>query len=248
MNKLIIGLLGLSTLAVASVFFKPQPIEPVALVPVEQTVGVPIVLESPVETKTETPIEKIAKATVKAVDITIPKTEEEQDFEIDQNTIKNVEQDSKLEELDNRITNVEETIQNQPDPVQPPPPPTPEPTPALVPPPLAKIDLFPNNTISNPDNSVIGNDSGCHQVWEGQQIECYFYGIAFTNANLTATFTGITDEGEVTGKKSNLSSLGRIVGRFLRTQVLLPGSEYTITVTADSDKWFGTYIFSGTVN
>lgn len=127
------GLLVIGGVA-SAVVFKPEN-KPTPTVQGTQTDTVePMEDEAPVvasetETKTETPINKL----IKVADLIVPKTNEERDFDIDQSKIKNVEQDSKLEDHENRIGNLENLV-NNPTPVPAPTPtPTPEPTPIPTP-------------------------------------------------------------------------------------------------------------------
>jgi hypothetical protein len=71
-----------------------------------KTIEAPVFVSTEVETKPETPTpQPNTKSTqkLKVADLVVPKTEIEQDLQIDQNTIKNVEQDTRLDELDNIV-------------------------------------------------------------------------------------------------------------------------------------------------
>ncbi len=75
------------------------------------TPNVELTEEAPIETKTTNSVPKPSPtptASIKVADLIVPKTEVEQDLQIDQNTIKNVEQDIRLDNL--------ETVVNTPAP------------------------------------------------------------------------------------------------------------------------------------
>src|SRR3990167_5111221 len=130
--KRIFGLiLGLSLVA-ASCNQQPTAVnnEPEPIVSGVIEAPIPDSTEPKVESGVEAPKEtKTTKVTtiippIQAVGIGDPKTEEEQNFEIDQNTIKNIEQDAKLDDHEKRINELETT---------PPPAPTPAPEPTPTP-------------------------------------------------------------------------------------------------------------------
>lgn len=127
--KSILGLLVIGGITSAVVFkpdSKPTPtVQGTQTDTVEPTEDEAPVVASETETKTETPINKL----IKVADLIVPKTNEERDFDIDQSKIKNVEQDSKLEDHENRIGNLENLVNNP----TPTPTPTPEPTPTPSP-------------------------------------------------------------------------------------------------------------------
>lgn len=76
-------------------------------------------------------------------DVLVPRTEPEQDFEIDQSKIKNVEQDYRLDQHDTKVDDLQNKINNLPAPIPTPVPvptpapdpvPTPDPIPVVIPP------------------------------------------------------------------------------------------------------------------
>lgn len=107
-----------------SVAIKPTPVVSGASI----VVPVPV---SKVETKTETPKPKSSKVAVN--DVVVPKTEPEQDAQIDQNTITNINQEDHLNKLDQKTTDLQDKINNFPAPLAPSPTPTPVPPPAPSP-------------------------------------------------------------------------------------------------------------------
>lgn len=141
----ILGLLGLISVATISSTYKPQYVEPfVSGVKIDsQTAEAPV--SDPtlnVETKTEAP-----KLSIKVADLIIPKTEKEQDFEIDQNTLKNIEQDVRLDNLETKVISA--------------PMPTPQPVSIPEPKPIIKNEY--------------GNQSGRIQCGgQDDYLYCYF--------------------------------------------------------------------------
>lgn len=84
---------------------------------------------------------------ISAVGLVIPKTETEQDAQIDQNTIKNIEQDSRLDQHDQDLSNLQNIIK------APLPLPQPIPTPMTEPTSQAQIEI-----ISPMPNKGLGRD------------------------------------------------------------------------------------------
>lgn len=127
----IIGFLGLLLGSIYIFDTKPQPIEPVVLgskldskaPTLSPTPNVELTEEAPTETKTTNSVIPKPKATtpsIKLADLIVPYTPEEATAKIDQNTIKNIEQDARLDNVENRVN----VIETAPVPV-PVPPPTP---------------------------------------------------------------------------------------------------------------------------
>ena len=130
-------------------------------------------VEAPKETKTSNPVVKLSP--IQAVGIGDPKTEEEQDFEIDQSTIKNIEQDAKLDDHEERINELETTPPPAPtpapEPTPTPPPPSPEPTPP-PPPPAPEPCVAPTISGSNPLGSALITEqtSSCYNISSAKWI------------------------------------------------------------------------------
>lgn len=139
MKRLIIIILGLSFVA-SSCNQRPAAINPTPAPVVSGSIETPISdsaepkpgIEVPKETKTTNSVKPTPSPTTssfKLADLVVPKTEAEQDSQIDQNTLKNVEQDFKINDHDKRIGNLENIVNN--------PVPTPTPTPTPVPQPTS---------------------------------------------------------------------------------------------------------------
>lgn len=133
-SKLFFLVLGLTLVAAScnqrSTAINTQPV--VSGASIEDPTTSPVVLTEPV---VETPSPSVAvntstKPVIKTAGLSVPKTEEEQDAQIDQNTIRNVEQDSRLDNLDTKTDNLQGQINNLPVPQ---PVPTPSPAPNAVP-------------------------------------------------------------------------------------------------------------------
>lgn len=148
----ILGLVGLVSIATVTLTHKSQPSEPVISGSEIQTEGSIIVPEKS-ETKTETPTTPPSPKSLafKLADLVVPKTEVEQDAAIDQNTIKNVEQDARLDNLETEIKcqnpsalNYQGTIPcvYPPVPPAPLPLPLPEPGPEATPTPAPAEPIF----------------------------------------------------------------------------------------------------------
>lgn len=146
MNRIILLILGLSLIASSCNKQSTAIIQPTPLV--SGTIEAPISdpAEPQTEPETEAPKEtKISKPiSIKLADLIVPKTESEQDTQIDKNTIKNVEQDTKLEDHENRIGNLENIINN--------PPPEPSPAPTPVPTPIPSPNPSPSPSPSPTPN------------------------------------------------------------------------------------------------
>lgn len=148
MKRLIILILGLSLIA-ASCNKQPTAINPEPTIsgsveaPISDSATPEPKIEVPKETKTTNSVKPSPSPTtssLKLADLIVPKTEPEQDFQIDQNTLKNIEQDTKLDDHEKRIGNLENVVQ------PPAPAPTPQPIPQPTPPPPALIS-DPNDLI-----------------------------------------------------------------------------------------------------
>lgn len=157
MKRTIFALAGLILMAVGCnkqpVAIKPQ-IPSVLGSSIEAPVSIPV---SKTETKIIAPkVIQVSssipdKPTIQAVDLIVPKTEAEQDSQIDQNTITNIQQDGKIAQHDTAITNLQSAINNLQTP-----PPTPPVTPPVVPPPPV-IPLAPTPIIvNNPSSQILG--------------------------------------------------------------------------------------------
>lgn len=132
--RIILLILGVSLIAASC----NKPVVQVKPTVSGSSIEVPVSDPTPVETKTETPLSpKPAKIAVS--DLVIPTTPEEQQAQIDQNTIKNIEQDSHLDRLDKKTDGLQNQIDNLPSPTPSPvsaPVPTPVPTPTPTPTPV----------------------------------------------------------------------------------------------------------------
>lgn len=149
--KSIVGVAVVAGGITSAVVFKPdiQASPTIQGTQTETTATTEVETPAPVsdtETKAETPTTSPKSTLIKLADLVVPKTEEEQDFEIDQSKIKNVEQDSTLQDHENRINDLENNVANQPAPL-PAPEPVVEPVDAQAP--AVALQKFVNSLTSN---------------------------------------------------------------------------------------------------
>lgn len=178
MNRLIILILGLTLVAAScnqqSTAIKSEPAQVAGAVEVPATGSAEPKTEpeteAPNETKSQTAPQK-QSFFAKVADLVTPKTEEEQDTQIDQNTMKNVEQDGKLEEHENRIGNLENVVNNPPPPLAPTPaplPPPPVPEPPSPPNPCIAPAIFGGSSLASP--LIFANLETCVNAPNGRWI------------------------------------------------------------------------------